>query len=92
MLEFLSVQMIEIAVGVIVALILLGGSGAYIAYRVWAKKHGKSACDGNCAHCAGCHVISLEEQRELTSDKQKDDVNTDKTNGGVNDDNDKASK
>lgn len=89
MLEFLSVQMIEIAVGVIVALIFLGGSGAYIAYRVWAKKHGKSACDGNCAHCAGCHLTLLEEQRKLVSDKEKDDEESSGETGDVGEKKDK---
>ena len=75
MIEYMCVQAVEIIVGIIVALIFLGGSGAYIAYRLWAKKHGKSICDGNCAHCAGCHVTDLEAQKKdvrLRQENQKE--------------------
>lgn len=56
MLSYLGVQAIEIIVGIVVAVILVGGFAAYTGYKVWAKKHGKSCCDGNCAHCSGCHI------------------------------------
>lgn len=58
--EYLAVQTVEIVVGVIVALILVGGIAAYVAYRLWAKKHGKGTCCGNCANCEGCHVNNFD--------------------------------
>lgn len=71
MLEYLSVQAIEVAVGIIAALILIGGTAAYIAYRIWAKKHGKSVCDGNCANCSGCHVTNLQMHKNEVLPKQQ---------------------
>lgn len=87
MIEYMCVQAVEIIVGIIVALIFLGGSGAYIAYRLWAKQHGKSVCDGNCAHCAGCHVTDLEAQKKDVRLRQENQKEKDGESGG--DDKDK---
>ena len=84
MLEYLAVQVVEIVVGIIVVLIFLGGSGAYIAYRVWAKKHGKSACDGNCAHCSGCHINTPYADNQLQYKIEKSDVPDSKMSDKLN--------
>lgn len=68
MLDLLGVQIVEIVVGIVAGIILIGGFGAYIAYRIWAKKHGKSACDGNCAHCSGCHILDKNEEKTTKND------------------------
>ena len=39
----------------VVILLLAGGAVAGgIAAAVWRRRHGKSACGGDCARCGGC--------------------------------------
>lgn len=81
MLDLLSVQTVEIVVGIAVAVILIGGFGAYIGYRVWAKKHGKSACDGNCAHCGGCHLNLPHDDKQNSGEPERDKKDNDSESG-----------
>ena len=54
MISLLCVGAAEIAVGVVIAVILVGGFGGYIAHKIWAKKHGKCGCGCDCGSCQGC--------------------------------------
>lgn len=56
MFSLLCVNVAEIAVGIVVAVILVGGIGGYIWYKIWAKKHGKCGCGCDCGNCAGCGI------------------------------------
>ena len=54
MLSFICANSASIVVGIVVALVLVGGFGSYVGYKIWAKKHGKSSCGCNCSACAYC--------------------------------------
>jgi hypothetical protein len=54
MISLLCAGVAEIVVGVVIAVILVGGFGSYIGYKIWAKKHGKCGCGCDCGNCSGC--------------------------------------
>ncbi|MDE5655352.1 MAG: hypothetical protein K2I46_07095 [Clostridia bacterium] len=56
MLSLLCAGVAEIVVGIVVAVILVGGFGGYIAYKIWAKKHGKCGCGCDCGKCSSSGV------------------------------------
>lgn len=63
MFSLLCASVAEIVVGIVVAVIIVGGFGGYIGYKIWAKKHGKCGCD--CGSCSGCGVCpSANKQRD----------------------------
>ncbi|MDE6189285.1 MAG: FeoB-associated Cys-rich membrane protein [Clostridia bacterium] len=54
----LAVDAIEVIVGVVVALVVVGGFGLYLYRKIKAKKSGKGGCccSGDCCSCSGCSV------------------------------------
>ncbi len=53
----LATGLLEICVGIAVAIVFFGGIGIYIAYKIKAKKHGKCGCGCDCANCLGCSMF-----------------------------------
>lgn len=56
MISFLSADILGIAVGIVVAVVTVGGFCAYYGRKIYAKKRGKSGggCCGDCSSCCGC--------------------------------------
>lgn len=63
MISLLCVSVAEIVVGIVVGVILVGGFGGYIAYKIWAKKRGKCGCGcGSCSVCGVCQSAKKEKK------------------------------
>ena len=55
---YLAVSAVEIIVGAVVALIVVGGFGLYLYRKIKAKKSGNGGCcSGDCCSCGGCSVL-----------------------------------
>ena len=55
MISVLSVNVSGVVVGIVVALVVVGGFGAYFYRKIKAKKSGKGCCcSGDCSSCSCC--------------------------------------
>ena len=68
MIVTLAVEPVEIIVGVIVAIVVLGGFGLYLYRKIKAKKNGGGCCSGDCCSCGGCSVSF--KKKEKHEDKE----------------------
>lgn len=69
MLSILAVNASAIIVGVVVAAVLVGGFGIYIASKIKAKKRGGSSCGCDCSscdYCAHCHSTQKKDSKDKT--------------------------
>ena len=73
MINLLSANVLGIAVGIVVALIVVGGFGLYFYRKIKAKKSGKGGCccSGDCSSCSCCSFSFKPREKEENLDKQE---------------------
>lgn len=74
MIVTLAVDTSAIVVGIVVALVLVGGFGLYFYRKIKAKKSGKGGCccSGDCSSCSCCSFSFKSNKKEENASDNKD--------------------